>query len=391
MNALLVIVAVLALFPAGLFLFNLVLYRRCPKPTGRAQPVSVLIPARNEETSIAAALESVLADPDPALEVLVLDDHSTDRTPEIVSAFARRDPRVRLCHAPPLPSGWCGKQHACHILGTLASHDWLVFMDADVRLEPGSILRMIRFMEARRASLGSGVPRQVTTSFSERLLIPLIHFVLLSFLPLIRMRRSTDPSYAAGCGQLFIARRADYEECGGHSAIRASLHDGLKLPAQFRKHGFKTDLFDATDLAWVRMYQTGEEVWRGLGKNATEGMGHPKLIGPFTVLLLGGQVAPWVLIPFVAMKGSLGWTVLACCATLVPMLVRIIAALRFKQPIGAALLHPVGIVGLLFIQWTALIRKLRGQPQTWRGRAYVPDAAGSGSQLPMAPSRQEVG
>ena len=82
---------------------------------------------------------------------------------------------------------------------------------------------------------------------------------------------------------------------------------------------------------------------------------------------------------------------LACCATLVPMMVRIIAALRFKQPLGAALLHPFGIVGLLFIQWTALIRKLRGQPQTWRGRAYVPDAAGARSQLPMAQSRQEIG
>ncbi len=391
MNTLLVIVAVLALFPAGLFLFNLVLYRRCARAVGKTRPVSVLIPARNEELSIAAALESVLADTNPDLEVVVLDDHSSDKTAEIVSRFARKDRRVRLHPAPPLPSGWCGKQHACHVLSTHASHDWLVFLDADVRLERGAIGRMVRFMESREASLGSGVPRQVTTSFLERLLIPLIHFVLLSFLPLIRMRRSTSPAYAAGCGQLFIAKRDGYEACGGHSAIRATLHDGLRLPAQFRRHGLKTDLFDATDLAWVRMYQTGAEVWRGLGKNATEGMGHPRLIGPFTVLLLGGQVAPWALIPFIAMKGALGWTLLACGTTLVPVLVRVIAALRFKQPIGAALLHPFGIAGLLFIQWTALIRKLRGRSETWRGRVYSPDTNAAAAPLPLASSGQEAG
>lgn len=391
MNTFLVIVAVLALFPAGLFLFNLVLYRRCPKAVGMIKPVSVLIPARNEEISIAAALESVLADPNPDLEVVVLDDHSSDKTAEIVAGFARRDPRVRLHRAPPLPAWWCGKQHACHVLSTLASHGWLIFLDADVRLERRSVGRMVRFMESEGASLGSGVPRQVTASFSERLLIPLIHFVLLSFLPLIRMRRSTDPAYAAGCGQLFIAKRADYEASGGHAAIRSTLHDGLRLPAQFRRHGFKTDLFDATDLAWVRMYQTGAEVWRGLGKNATEGMGHPKLIGPFTVLLLGGQVAPWALIAFIAMKGALGWTLLACCATLIPLLVRVIAALRFKQPVGAALLHPFGIAGLLFIQWAAFIRKLRGRSETWRGRVYSPDSNATATPLPMAPSSQEVG
>lgn len=391
MNTLLVVVAVLALFPAGLFLLNLVLYRRCPKAKGTRQPVSVLIPARNEEMSIGAALESVLADSNPGLEVVVLDDHSSDKTVEIVAGIARRDPRVRLSKAPPLPSGWCGKQHACHVLSTLASHPWLIFLDADVRLERGSIDRMVVFMQSTGASLASGVPRQVTTSFSERLLIPLIHFVLLSFLPLIRMRTSTAPAYAAGCGQLFIAKREDYEACGGHSAIRTTLHDGLRLPAQFRKHGFKTDLFDATDLAWVRMYQTGAEVWRGLGKNATEGMGHPRLIGPFTVLLLGGQVAPWILIPFIATQGAMGWTLLACCATLIPLLVRVIAALRFKQPIGAALLHPFGIAGLVFIQWSALVRKLRGRSETWRGRAYSPVANASPAALPMAPSSQEVG
>lgn len=390
MNALVVIVAVLALFPAGLFLFNLFLYRRCPKTGVANAPVSVLIPARNEESAIADAVESVLIDPNPNLEVLVLDDHSTDRTAAVVSGMAARDSRVRLHQAPPLPSGWCGKQHACHVLSMLATRDWLVFMDADVRMERGALPRMVRFMEKSGASLGSGVPRQVTSSFTERLLIPLIHFVLLSYLPLSRMRRSTDPAYAAGCGQLFIAKRPDYLSSGGHSAIRSTLHDGLKLPAQFRKHGFKSDLFDATDLARVRMYQNAAEVWKGLGKNATEGMGHPKLIGPFTVLLFGGQIAPWLLVATATKAWPLWWLTLVLSSAFLPLIVRLVAALLFKQPAGAALLHPLGVAGLLAVQWCALIRKFRGQPESWRGRVYNSGGVTPVRPLPLAPSGHEV-
>ncbi len=116
--------------------------------------------------------------------------------------------------------------------------------------------------------------------FLERLVIPLIHFVLLGFLPLARMRASRSPAYAAGCGQLFLARREAYEKMGGHAVIRTSLHDGLTLPAAFRRAGLATDLFDATDVASCRMYHGAGELWRGLAKNATEGIAHPARIGP---------------------------------------------------------------------------------------------------------------
>jgi glycosyltransferase involved in cell wall biosynthesis len=178
-----------------LFLRNLTLYAPPPPANGRARACcSVLIPARNEESTSANALRSVLQTQGADFEVIVLDDDSADQTGQIVQALAHEDGRVRPATAPPLPTGWCGKQHACHVLAQLAQHPLLVFMDADGRLKSDAL----SLMEQSGAALASGVPRQEMRTFSERLLIPLIHFVLLGFLPINRMRASRDPVFGTG-------------------------------------------------------------------------------------------------------------------------------------------------------------------------------------------------
>lgn len=333
--------------------------------------VSVLIPARNEEGSIAGALESALASRGVDLEVVVLDDASEDRTAEIVRGIAARDPRVRLETAPPLPPGWCGKQHACAALARHARHPLLLFVDADVRLEPDGVARAAGFLEAAGAGLVSGVPRQETVTFLERLLLPLIHWVLLGFLPMARMRASRHPAYGAGCGQLFLARREEYEKAGGHTAIGSSLHDGVALPRAFRRAGIATDLFDATPAASCRMYHDAGEVWRGLAKNAAEGLASPGKIVPVTLLFLFGQVMPVILL-VLALLGVLSpWVLLpAGLGTLALYLPRLAAARRFRQPLDGALLHPLAILVFLAIQWTALGRGLLGRPAAWKGRSY---------------------
>ncbi|MFL6192880.1 MAG: glycosyltransferase [Thermoanaerobaculia bacterium] len=369
-----------ALVPALLFRRNLGLYAPPPRPDGANLganlAVSVLIPARDEEGSIRAAVEAALASRGVELEVVVLDDHSEDRTAEIVRAMAGRDPRVRLEPAPPLPPGWNGKQHACAVLGRLARHPLLLFVDADVRLEPDGAARAVAFLEASGAGLVSGVPRQETVTFLERLLLPLIHWVLLGFLPMDRMRRGRHPAYGAGCGQLFLARREDYQKAGGHEAIRSSLHDGVALPRAFRKAGIATDLFDATGVATCRMYRNAGEVWRGLAKNATEGIAAPAGIVPFTALFLAGQVLPLVLLGM-ALAGATPAVVLlpAGIATLASYGPRLAAVRRFRQPLDGALLHPLAILVFLALQWTALGRKLLGRPAGWKGRTYSPSPA----------------
>jgi hypothetical protein len=388
----------LATVPALLFLVNLLLYRPAPvvsrerqRPerasrsllrslTLPARPlsvadapdapaISVLIPARNEERSIVAAVESALASRGATVEVVVLDDHSTDGTRALVDAIGRRDARVRLLSAPPLPAGWCGKQHACHVLSGAARHDLLAFLDADVRLESDGLARLAGFLGTSGADLVSGVPLQETGSLLERLVIPLIHFVLLGFLPLVGMRRSRKSRYAAGCGQLFLTRREAYQAVGGHAVIRTTLHDGIRLPHAYRAAGRVTDLCDATDLARCRMYRSGGELWHGLAKNATEGLAAPGLIVPATLVLLGGQVLPVVLLACAGWLSAMA-AALAGLAAALAWLPRLLGVLLFRQSLLGAVLHPVGVLVLLAIQWYALGRCLVGRPATWKGRNY---------------------
>lgn len=361
---------ILASIPTTLFFRNLQIYKTPPCTAG-SKSASVLIPARNEERSIQECVEAVLLSASVDLEVIVLDDHSEDATAAIVKQLAQADTRVRLASAPLLPPGWCGKQFACSVLAQMASKPLLCFIDADVRLAPDGLSRMIGALRGSGVALLSGFPRQITRTPLEQLVLPLIHFLLLGFLPLHRMRQSLHPSLGAGCGQLFLADRDAYRQCGGHAAIRESRHDGLTLPKAFRRAGFRTDVCDATQIASCRMYRSAREVISGLLKNATEGLADPKRIVPFSLLLLLGQVLPAVLFAYVWIEsGSPALRVIAGAALVISYLPRIVAAFQFRQPFLAALLHPVSIVILLAIQWTALLRAALRISSTWKGRRY---------------------
>ena len=352
---------ILAAIPCLLGLWNLTLYRT-PAPATGQPSVSVLIPARNEESNIAEAVAAILGSTGVDLELIVLDDHSTDRTAAILAAIS--DSRLRVAQAPPLPPGWSGKQHACMALATLARHDLLVWVDADVRLAPDALARMAGYMQRNPMGLASGFPRQVTITWAEQLLLPMIHVLLLGYLPLWLANRRPDIGLGAGCGQLFIARRPAYDAAGGHAAIRASLHDGLMLPRAFRRAGQPTGLFDASRFATCRMYTTATEVWEGLCKNATEGMATPTALPIWTVILAGGHILPTLLM--LTTPSPLAALALLCSTGF-----RMVLAWRFRQPWLAAMLNPLGVLAVLVVQWSALVRQWRGRPATWRGRAYT--------------------
>jgi glycosyltransferase involved in cell wall biosynthesis len=375
-----------ALLPSVMYLLNRPLFqpppeveageRNLPAPT-----VSVLIPARNEEHNIVDCVRSVLASRGVILEVVVLDDQSTDGTADLVQKLAQEDVRVRLVQGRPLPEGWCGKQHACYQLAQQARHEYLAFLDADVRLHPDALLRMIRFLETRGAALVSGFPRQITVTWLEKLLLPLIHFILLGFLPLGLMRRRRWVGLGAGCGQWFVTTHKAYQIVGGHASIRRSRHDGLTLPRAYRRHGFLTDIADATDLACCRMYRSAQEVWNGLAKNAREGMASSSQIGFWTIVLFCGQVVPFLALlaglllysyPFAGETASQESAALPVflwgIATLAAFGVRGDSAIRFRHPWESVVFHPLAITFLLAIQWYAFVRALFGRPIGWKGR-----------------------
>ena len=370
-----VVVLLLALLPIAMFLINAMefLPASCESELLRAansERISILIPARNESSSIGPALEAILQNDHPDFEVVVLDDHSEDDTAHIVQAIAERDPRVRLVESKPLPAGWNGKQHACWQLANQSQSDWLLFLDADVRLSKDAISRCLAEQKQRQAPLISGFPMQETGTLAEKILIPLMHYVLLGYLPINRMRSTLGVGLAAGCGQLFFANKQNYMSVGGHSAIRNSRHDGIQLPRAYRRAGHQTDIFDATDIAQCRMYTSTQQVCNGLLKNATEGIANARLIVPFSILLIGGSVLPSVLLVCgYALGASLTAMILLFIAFVIGFIPRVIAIKRFRQSYLGAILHPIGVLWFVILQWVALIRKLLGLTTQWRGRS----------------------
>jgi hypothetical protein len=359
-----------AVLPAVLAAVNAVFFRPPPRDTAMSQAASVLVPARNEEASIAACVEAVLASRGVELEVIVLDDHSTDRTAEVVREIAAKDPRVRLESAPELPDGWCGKQHACFAMSRIARHPLLTFLDADVRLTLDALARLAAFRERVGAALVSGFPRQETGTLLEKLVIPLINWLLVDYLPMVGMRLSRWTAFGAGCGQWFLTDRDSYAAVGGHAAVKASLHDGLTLPRAYRRAGFRTDVCDATGLAACRMYSDAAGVWFGLAKNAREGMASAGQLPVWTLLLGAGHVLPPVLLAASFLAGDPAAVLVAGAACALSLGLRLATAVWFRASLLGAVLHPLGVLLLLAIQWFAAYRALVGRPVGWKGRAH---------------------
>lgn len=350
----------LATFPAGMGIANLILVR---PPRGRASAdmlVSVLIPARNEEAHIAACLEAALASRGVAIEVVVMDDGSTDRTAEIVRAIAASDSRLRLETAPALPPGWTGKVHACARLAEAARGTHLLFIDADVRLARDAAATMAGHAARSGAAMVTGVPRQVIGSLGEALTVPMINFLLFCYLPGGGRAFTRHPAMAAACGQLLLVERRAYEATGGHAGIRGVMHDALALARRMRAAGHATEIVEGAGLATCRMYGGFAESWHGFIKNAREGMATPVGLPVWTVLLAGAHLWPFVLLP----------STVAVLALALAFALRTAVTLRVREPWWTIPLHPATVAVALAIQWTALLRGMLGRPAGWKGRAY---------------------
>jgi len=378
-----VVVLFVAMLPVLMFLKNITLFTKASRDRElladvQSMQVSVLIPARNEGGSIGEAVRSILSSShgkttnlleEEAFEVLVMDDHSEDNTAAIVEAISATDGRVRLLRSKTLPENWNGKQHACWQLAHAARFGHLLFLDADVRLTDDAISRCLAEKKLRSAPLVSGFPLQETGTLAEKMLIPLMHYVLLGYLPIGRMRTTLGVGLAAGCGQLFLAEREAYMKAGGHAAIQNTRHDGIQLPRAFRKAGLMTDIFDASDIARCRMYTSTRQVCNGLLKNATEGIANPRLIIIFTFLLVFGSILPIVSL-VVGIFTGWSWIALTILfvASVISFLPRLVACGLFQQSSLGACVHPLGVAWFVALQWIALIRKQFGLTTVWRGR-----------------------
>ena len=356
-----------------------------PRPGER---LFVLIPARNEAENIGGCLNELLAQPERAASLpftlLVLDDASEDGTDAIVRDIAARDSRVHLLHGKPIEAGWAGKVWACTQLGQEAldrGADWLLFLDADTRAKPELLSASLAHAQETQAGMVSTFPYQVTGTFWERVVLPMLHFLIITFLPIRMVWESKFPQLVAACGQFELFSAAAYRAVGGHGSIPRSFHDGLQLARHIKASGRTVRLCDASALISCRMYAGGKAVWNGFTRNAYEGLG-----GIAPLIVMSGLQTVLFLLPFVFWGVGIGyWALdvrppfllfsfssflpLLWAQILLILLIRTMQARRFGHG-SSVWLHPLSIAVLVVIQWASFWKTLRKSHVAWKGRTY---------------------
>lgn len=377
-------------FCALMLIGNLLVFRGLTPavPPPDAPLVSILIPARNEARCIRACVAGLLQQDYPNWELLVLDDHSDDATGAIVReliAEHRGAHRVEVLQGKALPSGWVGKNWACHQLSQAARGEYLFFTDADTTHAPGTVTAAVAFARERRADLVSAWPRMITETLGEKLIIPIIVVVGFVFCPhwftelaqrrpiIARFLGKTLMRAVGGAnGQFMFFSRRGYAQIGGHERVKANVVEDVALGrAVAGEIGNGLRLFNCESLQFstVRMYHSFAETWAGFTKNLRAifedrevafwlfllGLWGCFLVPCFSWLWARDAVRPYVLAEF------------ALVAAL-----RFMVTWRFALTWLGALLHPVGIalvIALGIQSWR--LSHTRGVE--WKGRTYRPE------------------
>jgi len=358
------------------FLSFLHLGRRTPRLShhapSQARPLSVVIPARNESANIGAVVSSILQSTYHPLEVVVLDDRSSDDTAATVRGLMPGDPRLRVVTGSDLPDGWLGKPWACVQGYRETSGELIVFTDADTRHQPDLLGFAVGALEAENAALVTIVPRVRCVTFWERVVMPQIFYLLaMRFLPrrINQARRIRD---VIANGQFILVTRASYERVGTHAAVRGAVAEDLALAQAYFRQGYRLHGAFAEDLMETRMYRTLRELVNGWSKNIFLGSRESYPAEPWRralapLVLVGVMLywlAPVALVGF-AMSGVAS-PVDAMAALISCIVFWSLFPVAMKIPPWYGLGYPLGAAAVLFI----VLRSIwRGSSRVeWRGR-----------------------
>ncbi len=360
--------SVLAVALAAHTAYNLKILRE-PSFSGAeiTERVSILIPARNEESTIARTVTSACAQQGVKdLEVIVLDDDSSDKTAEIVNELALHDSRIQLIQSDEqVPPDWMGKQFACHRLSQIARGTVLVFVDADVELAPRAVAACVELLRSENLALVAPYPKQQAVGLLERLVQPLVVWSWVATLPVGIAEKSLRPSLSAANGQLLVLDTVAYQQAGGHSSVRDIVLEDIALMRSLKISGARCATVNGSNIAQCRMYESTQGVVNGYTKSLWSAFGSPAGSIAVSALLAVAYIAPAAGMVASHKKstraiGTIGYSA--------GVLSRALVAQRTGNPIlPDSLAHPVSIttfIGLTALSWS---RHLRGK-NTWKGR-----------------------
>ncbi len=335
---------------------------RYEKPVSRnvSPPlISVLIPVRNEEKNIGNLLNDLSKQDYKNYEILVCDDMSEDHTAQIVCDFMKKDSRIRVVDGSPLPLDWLGKNHACRQLALAAKGEYLLFIDADVRVKPSLITNSLAHVQRYRLDLFSIFPQQVMHTFGEKITVPVMNWALAGLLPLILTRISRRPSFSAANGQFMLFRASVYHSHKFHSELRCEMVEDIKIFRLMKKKGLRTHTVLSNGDISCRMYGSWAEAIEGFSKNV------PEYFGGYTAVAI-----------VFALITSLGFIPVLLCLSLTLSLVfiffltlhRIIISILSRQsPLQNLILAPLQQLSFCIMIIKAVQNKIQ-QQLIWKGR-----------------------
>ena len=345
--------------------------------------VSVIVPARNERRNIERCVRSVLDATWPALEVVVVDDRSTDGTGELARAIASTDARVRVVENSEPPPERFGKPWACATGASHARGDVLCFADADTWHGPELVSRAVAAMGARALDMLTVAGRQELGSFWERIVQPHVFWMLATRYggteSVNRSRRTEDK---IANGQCIFVRRAAYDAIGGHGAVHDRVAEDVALAQRFYAAGMRTEIILARTELSTRMYESLGEIMAGWRKNVFAGGREAMPWGRvgqllFPVLLLLAPLmtlAPPAALLVAALVPVPSWLATGAAIAVVTQLVTWALVYRWMAaPVRYALLFPLGAVVFTIVALQAIAR---GSRVEWKGRAYVATTRG---------------
>ena len=340
--------------------------------------ITVVVPARDEATNIACCLHSLCGQRYPAdrFDVIVIDDHSTDKTAAIVAEIAARDARISLLRSPPLPSRWTGKAHACWVGACAAppGSEWLCFVDADVWGEKELLSSAMAAALERGLALLSLAPRQELRSVAERIVLP-CGLIALSFIQDLHQAQTPSGPEVTATGQFMLIRREDYEAIGGHAAVSGAICEDLELARRVKRSGRAVLLMGGEDVVSTRMYTGWKTLWEGLSKNLVDTLG-----GSYATVLMAvaGVILAWSAVAIPALD-VISWArgtpyaeaalLAASLGTVAALALHVTATRYFRIPLYYGFLFPFGYTVGALIALDSIRRRVRGRV-SWKGRIY---------------------